>query len=288
MEVLDVLGPKGRRHGHQQFKVNNCRSHRTRRSRCCRLVLPAPHPRPVHPSPSARPHDPKPVSDPACARDQLARTHPASPRRVVVARSWSPAPARELRTRRCRPELIRIPPLCGVGAGAPQRRRRGRRGRRPGGHAARREVWWVARLHARSLRSPPSLAPLASPLSPATPARFARHPPRSLRSPPNPLAPLGPAPTRSARPHPLAPLAPPRSDVRVSPLLVSPHPQVMASTPRSKYTKHHLCVHPTSARSTITLPPHNPQIQADQELHLPTPCKAATLTGSARLGLPTK
>ena len=95
--------PQKAEHDHQQFNVNLCRSHCTRRSRCCRLVLPAPHPRPVHPSPSARPHDPKPVSDPACARDQLARTHPASPRRVVVARSWSPAPARELRTRRCRP-----------------------------------------------------------------------------------------------------------------------------------------------------------------------------------------
>ena len=122
MEVLDVFGPK--RQKNKQFNVNLCRSNRTRRSRCCRLLLPAPHPRPVHPSPPARPHDPKPVSDPACARDQLARTHPASPRRVVVARSWSPAPARELRTRRCRPELIRIPPLRGVGAGAPQRRRR--------------------------------------------------------------------------------------------------------------------------------------------------------------------
>ena len=176
MEVLDVLGPKRQKNMviNNLTLINLCRSHRTCRSRCCRLVLPAPHPQPVHPSPSARPHDPKPVSDPACARDQLARTHPASPRRVVVARSWSPAPARELRTRRCRPELIRIPPLRGVGAGAPQRRRRGRRGRRPGGHAARREV--------------------------------------------------------------------------------CPHPQVMASTSRSKYTKHHLCVHPTSARSTITLP----------------------------------
>ena len=208
MEVLDVLGPK--RQKNKQFNVNLCRSNRTRRSRCCRLLLPAPHPQPVHPSPSARPHDPKPVSDPACARDQLARTHPASPRRVVVARSWSPAPARELRTRRCRPELIRIPPLRGVGAGAPQRRRRGRRGRRPGGHAARREVWWVARLHARSLRSPPLLALLASPLPPAgPPARCARPAARYAR----PAARCPPA-ARFARPRACSLRLPPARSAR--------------------------------------------------------------------------
>ena len=80
---------KAEEHLHQQFNVCMCR---TRRPRCCRLMLPAPHPLAAQPSPSARPHNPKPASDPACARDHLARTHPAGPRRVVVARSYRSPP----------------------------------------------------------------------------------------------------------------------------------------------------------------------------------------------------
>ena len=112
---------------HQQFNVCMCR---TRRPRCCRLMLPAPHPLAAQPSPSARPHNPKPASDPACARDHLARTHPAGPRcgRPFVPFAPSPAPARELRTRRCRPEFIRVP-RCAVWSP-------GRRGRDAGGAGA--------------------------------------------------------------------------------------------------------------------------------------------------------
>ena len=167
---------------------------RPRRPRCCRLMLPAPHPLAAQPSPSARPHNPKPASDPACARDHLARTHPAGPRcgRPFVPFAPSPAPARELRTRRCRPEFIRAP-RCAVWS--PGRRGGGAGGAGAGGPAATREA---RRVVGGSLARPlASLGALAfSTRLPALPRN-----PRSLRLPPAPLSPLAPQPARSARPR---------------------------------------------------------------------------------------
>ena len=144
-------------------------------------MLPAPHPLAAQPSPSARPHNPEPASDPACARDHLARTHPAGPRcgRPFVPFAPSPAPARELRTRRCRPEFIRIP---GCAAWSPGRRGGGAGGAGAGAPAATREA---RRVVGGSLARP--LAPLASP-PPLAPLLAAFAPPltalrRSLRFP---------------------------------------------------------------------------------------------------------
>ena len=182
---------KAEEHLHQQFNVCMCR---TRRPRCCRLMLPAPHPLAAQPSPSARPHNPEPASDPACARDHLARTHPDGPccGRPFVPFAPSPAPARELRTRRCRPESIRVP-RCAVWS--PGRRGGGAGGAGAGAPAATREA---RRVVGGSLARP--LAPLATRSCSARLPAPAGPPARCVRTPAHCAPPLTPlSPLRSPR-----------------------------------------------------------------------------------------